>query len=80
MIIMALGQSGSGRSQLVPGAHQALDNMKYEIAEQLELGVHQGSEDYWGSVTSKNCGRVGGEMVKRLISMAEKELINGKQA
>lgn len=77
---MALGQSGSGRTQLVPDVHPILDNMKYEIAEELSLGVHKGSEDYWGSVTSQNCGRVGGEMVKRLISLAEKELLNGKQA
>ncbi|WP_097027582.1 alpha/beta-type small acid-soluble spore protein [Clostridium peptidivorans] len=76
---MALGQSGSGRTQLVPNAHKALDNMKYEIAESMELGVHQGSEDYWGEVTSKNCGRVGGEMVKRLISMAEEQLANGSK-
>lgn len=77
---MALGQSGSGRTQLVPEVHKILDNMKYEIAEELNLGVHQGSEDYWGNVTSKNCGHVGGQMVKRLISLAEKELVNGKQA
>lgn len=76
---MALGQSGSGRTQLVPNAHTALDDMKYEIAESMELGVHQGSEDYWGEVTSKNCGRVGGEMVKRLISMAEEQLANGSK-
>lgn len=75
---MALGQSGSGRTQLVPDSHPMLDNMKYEIAEELSLGVHQGSEDYWGEVTSKNCGRVGGEMVKRLVSMGENDLCNGK--
>ncbi|OFI06120.1 small, acid-soluble spore protein alpha [Clostridium acetireducens DSM 10703] len=71
---MALGQSGSGRTQIVPEAHSVLDNMKYEIAEELNLGVHQGSEDYWGNITSKDCGRVGGEMVKRLVSMAEDHL------
>ncbi|WP_186430990.1 alpha/beta-type small acid-soluble spore protein [Clostridium sp. BSD9I1] len=76
---MALGQSGSGRTQLVPDSHKALDDMKYEIAESMELGVHQGSEDYWGEVTSKNCGRVGGQMVKRLISMAEEQLVNGSK-
>lgn len=75
---MALGTSGSGRTQLIPDAHAALDNMKYEIAETMSLGVHQGSEDYWGEVTSKNCGSVGGEMVKRLISMAESDLTSGK--
>jgi len=76
---MALGQSSSGRTQLVPEVHNLLDNMKYEIAEELNLGVHQGSEDYWGSVSSKNCGNVGGEMVKRMISMAERELLNGNR-
>lgn len=76
---MGMGRKGSGRTQLVPDVHKVLDNMKYEIAEELDLGVHQGSEDYWGNVTSKNCGNVGGEMVKRMISMAEKELLSGKR-
>lgn len=76
---MALGQSGSGRTQLVPESHKALDDMKYELAESMKLGVHQGSEDYWGEVTSKNCGRVGGQMVKKLISMAEEQLANGSK-
>ncbi|MBC8060763.1 MAG: alpha/beta-type small acid-soluble spore protein [Clostridiaceae bacterium] len=77
---MALGQNGSGRTQLVKEAHSQLDNMKYEIAEELTLGVHQGSEDYWGAVTSRNCGNVGGEMVKRLIYMGENDLVNGSKA
>lgn len=77
---MALGQSGSGRTQLVPEVHSILDNMKYEIAEELNLGVHQGSEDYWGDVTSSNCGKVGGQMVKRLVAMAENELIKNKNS
>lgn len=68
------------KNQLVPEAHNILDNMKYEIAEEFNLGVHQGSEDYWGYVSTKNCGRVGGQMVKRLMSLAEKELLNGKKA
>lgn len=76
---MALGQNGSGRTQIVPETHKLLDNMKYEIAEELNLGVHQGSEDYWGEVTSQNCGKVGGTMTKRLVKFAEKEMLNGKR-
>lgn len=76
---MALGQSGSGRTQLVPEAHAILDNMKYEFAEEFNLGVHQGSEDYWGDVSSRNCGRVGGNMVKKLITIAEDDLVQGKK-
>ncbi|MFD3156095.1 small, acid-soluble spore protein, alpha/beta type [Haloimpatiens sp. FM7330] len=77
---MALGQSGTGATQVVPEVHKILDNMKYEIAEDLNLGVHQGSEDYWGEVSSKNCGRVGGTMTKKLVKLAEQELVNGKKA
>lgn len=75
---MARGDQGNGRDQLVPDVHKALDNMKYEIAESYSLGVHQGSEDYWGDLKSKDCGRVGGEMVRRLITIAEKDIIGKK--
>lgn len=72
---MAAGSSNTGRNrQLVEGAHQALDNMKYEIARELNLPVQQGSEDYWGNLTAAECGRVGGEMVKRLVAMAQNQL------
>ncbi|MDD2573279.1 MAG: alpha/beta-type small acid-soluble spore protein [Bacillota bacterium] len=70
---MAAGQQTPGR-KLVQEAHPALDNMKYEIASQFNLPVHQSSEDYWGNLTAKDCGRVGGEMVKRMITMAENQL------
>jgi small acid-soluble spore protein A (major alpha-type SASP) len=75
---MARKQSGSGRrGQLVPDAHTALDNMKYEIAEEFGIPVHQGSEDYWGGITSRDCGKVGGKMVKRLVHLAEQQLTQG---
>ncbi len=75
---MAAGQSGSGRTQLVPDAHMMLDNMKYEIAGEFGIPVYQGSEDYWGGISSRDCGRVGGSMTKRLVAMAEKEMTQGK--
>lgn len=59
------------KQQLVPEAHQALDNMKYEIAAEKGLPVYQGSEDYWGNLTSRQCGSVGGSMTKKLIQQAE---------
>ncbi len=74
---MAAGSKNTGKNrQLVKGAHQALDNMKYEIAAEFNLPVYQGSEDYWEDLTSADCGRVGGEMTKRLIAMAENSLAN----
>lgn len=75
---MAAGQSGSGRTQLVPEAHSMLDNMKYEIAAEFGIPVYQGSEDYWGGIPSRDCGKVGGTMVKRMIAMAEQQIAQGK--
>jgi small acid-soluble spore protein A (major alpha-type SASP) len=52
---------------LVNGAQQALDQMKYEIAQ--EFGVSLGAD-----TTSRANGSVGGEITKRLVSMAEQQL------
>ncbi len=52
---------------LVPGAQQALDQMKTEIAQ--ELGITLGAD-----TSSRLNGTVGGEMVRRLVAMAQDEL------
>lgn len=52
---------------LVPGVQQALDQMKYEIAN--EFGVNLGAD-----TTSRANGSVGGEITKRLVQMAEAQL------
>ena len=44
----------------VPGAKQAIENMKYEIAS--EFGVNLGPDS-----TSRANGTVGGEITKRLV-------------
>jgi len=72
---VAKGSAQIGR-KVVPEAHKALDNMKYEIAAELGIPVHQGSEDYWGHVSSRDCGAVGGHMVRKMIEMAERSLVN----
>ncbi|MCP1125512.1 alpha/beta-type small acid-soluble spore protein [Bacillus sp. 3103sda1] len=51
----------------VPGAQAALDQMKYEIAQ--EFGVQLGPD-----ATSRANGSVGGEITKRLVAMAEQQL------
>lgn len=54
---------------VVPGAKQAIDKMKYEIAS--ELGVNMGPD-----ATSRANGSVGGEITKRLVQMGEQNLGN----
>ncbi len=56
----------------VQGAEQALDQFKYEIAN--EFGVQLG-----GDRTSRENGRVGGEMTKRMIQFAEQSLKQGNR-
>lgn len=51
----------------VPGAKQAIDKMKYEIAN--ELGVNMGPD-----ATSRANGSVGGEITKRLVQMGEQHI------
>lgn len=52
---------------VVPGAQQALDQMKIEIAS--EFGVQLGAD-----TTSRANGSVGGEITKRLVTMAQQQL------
>lgn len=51
----------------VPGAKQAIERMKYEIAN--EFGVNLGPD-----ASARANGSVGGEITKRLVKMAEQNL------
>ncbi|MBL5768847.1 alpha/beta-type small acid-soluble spore protein [Heyndrickxia sporothermodurans] len=63
--------NNNNSNQLVaPGAQQAIDQMKYEIAQ--EFGVNLGAD-----TTSRANGSVGGEITKRLVQMAEQQLGGG---
>ena len=68
---MARG-SGSGR-RLVPQATRALDQFKYEVASEMGLGPAT-QDGYWGEIPSRDCGAVGGHMVRRMIQIAEQQL------
>lgn len=49
---------------VVPGAKQAVENLKYEIAN--ELGITLGAD-----TTSRLNGTVGGEMTRRLVNLGK---------
>ncbi len=53
--------------KLVPEAKNGLAKFKNEVAS--EMGVP--FTDYNGNLTSKQCGSVGGEMVKRMVEQYE---------
>ena len=52
---------------VVPGSENAINQMKYEIAN--ELGVNLGPD-----ATARQNGSVGGEIARRLVSMAQSNL------
>ena len=56
---------------VVPGAKQAIEQMKYEIAN--ELGVNMGPD-----ATSRANGSVSGEITKRLVQMGQQQLSGSK--
>ncbi len=62
---MATNNRSSNKLQ-VPGVQEAVNQMKYEIAQ--EFGVQLGPE-----ASSRANGSVGGEITKRLVEMAERQ-------
>lgn len=56
---------------LVPNVQEVLDQMKQEIA--AEFGVTLGAE-----TTARANGSVGGEITKRLVTMAQQQINGGK--
>lgn len=55
-------------AQLVPDSKEKLAKFKNQVSS--EMGVP--FSDYNGNLTSKQCGSVGGEMVKRMVEKYEK--------
>ena len=62
-----MSNNTSNNKMVVPGAKQAIDKMKYEIAN--EFGVNLGPD-----ATSRANGSVGGEITKRLVKLGQGQL------
>lgn len=57
---------------LVREAARFMEQFKYEVAQ--EIGVNPPRDGYWGDLPSRQCGAVGGHMVRRMIEIAEQQL------
>jgi len=73
---------GTGQKRntiIVPEAQKAMYQFKYEMAN--EVGVtNQIQGGYWGNISSRDCGAVGGHMVRRMIQAYEQSLAGGTGA
>lgn len=56
---------------LVPEAQMALEQMKFEIAQQFGIPLPQ--DGYYGNMTTRDMGTIGGNITRRLIRMAEQQ-------
>ena len=58
---------------LVPNAKNGLNKMKYEVAKEQGVNLKDGNN---GDIKAKDAGKVGGNMVKKMISQAENQMKN----
>jgi hypothetical protein len=58
---------------LIPKANQAMELLKYEVASELGL-VDDIQQRGWENMTTREVGKIGGNMVRKMISFAEQEL------
>ena len=61
------------RKPVNPQAQNALDTMKLEVASELGIANKVTSQG-WSTMTSADCGRVGGQMVRKMIQQYESTL------
>ena len=58
-----MANSNSNRT-LVPEAKDSLNQFKYEVATEVGVNLKNG---YNGDISAKDAGRIGGNMVKKMI-------------
>ena len=64
--------SGNSNKKVVPEAMDALDKFKYEVASEVGVTLKDG---YNGNISARDAGRIGGNMVRKLIQQAENNMI-----
>ena len=68
--------TGSARTNtlVVPQANTAMEQLKYEIAQ--ELGIQIPQDGYYGNMATRDTGAIGGHITRRLVQLAEQQLAN----
>lgn len=61
----------SSNKKVVPAAADALNKFKYEVASEVGVNLKDG---YNGDISSRDAGRIGGNMVRKLIQQAESNM------
>ena len=61
----------NSNSKVVPEAREALNRFKHEVASEVGVTLKDG---YNGNISAKDAGKIGGQMVKKLIEQAENQM------
>ena len=64
--------TSNSNKKVVPEAMDALDKFKYEEASEVGVNLKNG---YNGDISSRDAGKIGGNMVRKLIQKAENQMI-----
>ena len=65
--------TNNSNRKLVPEAMESLEKFKYEVANEVGVNLKNG---YNGNISARDAGKIGGNMVKKLIQQAENSMIN----
>ena len=63
--------ANNSNRKLVPEAVDALDKFKYEVASEVGVTLKDG---YNGDISARDAGKIGGQMVKKMIEQAENNM------
>jgi hypothetical protein len=70
--VISLARRGNNNILVVPQAQQALQQLKYQVAQELGIAIPQ--DGYYGYMATRDTGAIGGHMVRRMVQIAEQQL------
>ena len=65
--------TNNSNRKLVQEAMDSLEKFKYEVANEVGVNLKNG---YNGNISARDAGKIGGNMVKKMIQQAENSMIN----
>lgn len=66
-------EMAKSNKNVVPEAMDSLERFKYEVASEVGVNLKNG---YNGNISARDAGRIGGNMVRKLIEQAENQMAN----
>ncbi|MFI5359078.1 MAG: small, acid-soluble spore protein, alpha/beta type [Halanaerobiales bacterium] len=69
-----MGTGQKSNTLINPLAAQAMEKFKYEVAN--ELGIQIPQSGYYGNMTTRDTGAIGGHMVRKMIEAYQNSLVN----